>query len=296
MIFKAITQKVLCCALFATSVLSANAADRLLIVGNAVRGGYSIDNSIAMLNSADAPNVFKTTAYLKGTEEFKFLTTTNWGGLEYRAGEQSVTLALGVEGKLVSSEENGNDNKFFVSESANYDIVCDLQQKTIVVTLASFQSAPIYYPNLWLVGDATLGGWSIPDGFRMTQDDSNPLKFTANVNLVAGEFKFAINNQTGYGQTFYVRDLAVEDKMVFGGDDNKWSIAEDGKYDIAVDLSTLSISISQQIPSSISQSILTSGDSTSEFYNLNGIKVRGMAKKGILINRKNGKSVKVLVR
>lgn len=240
---KMFTKRIYCCALFVASVLMAQAADRLLIVGNAVWGGYSIDNSIVMLNSADAPDVFSATVYLKGAEEFKFLTTTDWGGLEYRAGETNVTLASGEESRLVSTEETDKDNKFMVTSSANYLIVCDLQKKTITATKASYQDSPINHTGLWLVGSATPGGWTIGDGHAMTQDPDNPLRFTTTVSLVPGEFKIAVNNQTGFGQTFYLRDVADEGKMVFGGDDNKWKITDPGTYRVSVDVLAMTITV-----------------------------------------------------
>lgn len=122
-----------CSLVLAATVLTANAADRLLIVGEAVWGGWSIDNSIVMLNSTENPDVFKATVNLNANGTFKFLTTTKFGNLEYRAGDNDVTLAEGVASPLVSTEDNPNDKQFKVRETANYDIVCDLAAKTIIV-------------------------------------------------------------------------------------------------------------------------------------------------------------------
>lgn len=293
---KMFTKRIYCCALFVASVLMAQAADRLLIVGNAVWGGYSIDNSIVMLNSADAPDVFSATVYLKGAEEFKFLTTTDWGGLEYRAGETNVTLASGEESRLVSTEETDKDNKFMVTSSANYLIVCDLQKKTITATKASYQDSPINHTGLWLVGSATPGGWTIGDGHAMTQDPDNPLRFTTTVSLVPGEFKIAVNNQTGFGQTFYLRDVADEGKMVFGGDDNKWTVSEAATYDIVADLSAMSLSVTKAIPSAIGEQQILDAQTPVTVYDLNGSKVTDKTRRGIHIRRQGNKIQKYIVR
>ena len=222
-------RKVFCSLALAATVLTANAADRLLIVGEAVWGGWSIDNSIVMFNSTENPDVFKATVNLNQNGTFKFLTTTEWGKLEYRAGDNDVTLAEGVASPLVSSEENSNDNKFKVSETANYDIVCDLVAKTIVVKKAKYHTNPLKHTALWLVGSATPGEWTIGDGVMLSPDADNPTVFKTTVDLVVGEMKIAVNNQTGYGQTFYLRDTTDETKMVFGGDDNKWNITKAGE-------------------------------------------------------------------
>lgn len=199
-------RKIFCSLALAATVLTANAADRLLIVGEAVWGGWSIDNSIVMFNSTENPDVFKATVNLNANGTFKFLTTTDWGNLEYRAGDNDVTLAEGVASPLVSTEENSNDKQFKVSETANYDIVCDLTAKTIVVKKAGYQTNPLKHTALWMIGSATPGGWSIGEGTMLVPTVDNPTVFKATVNLVEGEMKIAVNNQTGFGQTFYLRD------------------------------------------------------------------------------------------
>ena len=172
-------RQMFCSLALAATVLTANAADRLLIVGAAVWGGWSIDNSVMMLNTAENPDVFKATVNLNQNGTFKFLTTTAWGNLEYRAGDKDVTLAEDVAYALVSSEENANDKQFKVSETANYDIVCDLVAKTIVVKKAAYQTNPLNHTALWLVGSATLGGWSIVKGTMLSPLADNPTALTA---------------------------------------------------------------------------------------------------------------------
>src|SRR5574344_1726256 len=198
---KNFTQRLLGCMLLAASTLTVQAADRLLIVGEAVWGGWSIDNSIVMLNRTENPDVFKATVNLQANGPFKFLTTSDWGNLEYRAGDNDVTLAEGVASPLVSTEENSNDKQFKVSETANYDIVCDLVAKTIVVTKAAYQENEIKHTALWLIGSATPGGWSLGDGVKISPRADNPMVLEGSAQLNEGEMKIAVNTYTGYGQT-----------------------------------------------------------------------------------------------
>ena len=261
-----------CSLALAATVLTANAADRLLIVGEAVWGGWSIDNSIVMLNSTDNPDVFKATVSLNQNGTFKFLTTTEWGNLEYRAGDNDVTLAEGVASALVSTEENSNDKQFKVSETANYDIVCDLTAKTIVVKKANYQTNPLKHTALWIVGSATPGGWSIGEGTMLSPDAVNPTVFKTTVDLVEGELKVAVNKHTGWGQTFYLRDTTDDTKMVFGGDDNKWNITKAGKYDVTVDVVNMTISITETNSTGIS-SAESASNVTTVLYDLGGNRV-----------------------
>lgn len=289
-------RKMFCSLVLAATVLTANAADRLLIVGEAVWGGWSIDNSIVMFNSTENPDVFKATVNLNANGTFKFLTTTDWGNLEYRAGDNDVTLAEGVASPLVSTEENSNDKQFKVSETANYDIVCDLTAKTIVVKKAGYQTSPLKHTALWMVGSATSGGWSIGEGTMLVPTVDNPTVFKATVNLVEGEMKIAVNNQTGFGQTFYIRDTTDETKMVFGGDDNKWNITKAGKYDVTVDVVNMTISITETSSTGIS-SAESASNVTTALYDLGGNSVSSKnLRPGCYIQKSGSKIKKIIVK
>lgn len=289
-------RKMFCAMALAATVFTANAADRLLIVGEAVWGVWSIDNSIVMLNSSDNNDVFKATVNLSTNGTFKFLTTTEWGNLEYRAGDNDVTLTEGVASALVSTEENSNDKQFRVSETANYDIVCDLVAKTIVVKKAAYQTNPLNHTALWLVGSATLGGWSICEGTMLSPLADNPTVFTATADLVVGEMKVAVNNQTGYGQTFYLRDTTDDTKMVFGGDDNKWYITKAGKYDVTVDVVNMTISITETSSTGISSAECASGVTTA-LYDLGGNRLSSRTlRPGCYIQKKGSYTRKVMVK
>ena len=293
---KKITQRLLGSMLLAASTLTVQAAERLLIVGEGVWGGWSIDNSIVMMNDAEQPDVFTATVNLKAESEFKFLTETWWGALEYRAGDSKVTLSDGVESALVSSDDNSNDNKFVVSETANYDIVCDLVAKTIVVKKAKYQTNPLKHTALWLVGSATPGVWSIGDGVMLSPDVDNPTVFKNTVDLVEGELKVAVNKHTGWGQIFYLRDTTDDTKMVFGGDDNKWNITKAGKYDVTVDVVNMTISITETNSTGISSAESASNVSTA-LYDLGGNRVSSKnLRPGCYIQKSGSKIKKIIVK
>lgn len=296
MSFKSFTKKVFCCAILAASVLTANAAidvSRLMIVGGSVWCGYSIDNSI-VLSNAENPNLYKATVYISNEGDgFKFLTYAGWGG-ELCPESNDIVMESGVEYKLCVNE--GADNKFKVKDAANYDIVCDVENEKITVTKSAYQEKQIKHSGLWIIGGATPGGWSLSDGVAMTQDAANPFKFTATVDLTAGELKFAINKHTGFDQTFFVRDAADENKMVFGGEDNKWNITEAGKYDIAVDVDALTVSIKKSTASAISTVETSADNAPAEYFTLNGIKVNTPVVSGVYVKRQGGKTQKIAVR
>lgn len=61
-----------------------SAADRLLIVGDATWGGWSLDRTSVMLRDNSNENVFRYTGWLEADKEFKFLARAQWDGTEYR--------------------------------------------------------------------------------------------------------------------------------------------------------------------------------------------------------------------
>ena len=291
---KTFTQRLLGCMLLAASTLTVQAAERLLIVGDGVWGGWSIDNSIVMMNDAAQPDVFTATVSLKANSDFKFLTETEWGKLEYRAGDAGVTLSDGVSAALVSSDDNSNDNKFQVGETANYSIVCDLAAKTVTVTKAAYQDDEIKHTALWLVGSATTGGWALGKATMILPSDDNPMVFRGTVDLLEGEMKIAVNKYTGYGQTFYQRDAADDAKMTFGGDDNKWNISKAGQYDVEADVKNLTISIVEHVANGITN-MATTANATADYFTLSGVRLSAPAK-GICIKRQGNRVVKTINR
>ena len=291
---KTFTKSILCCALFVVGALSAKAADRLVIVGDATWGGWNLSQSTVMQKSDDNADVFKATVHLDANKEFKFLTELGWGNLEYRAGAGPVTLQSGVEAPLVSSEDEPTDGKFFVSESANYDIVCNLAEKTVVVTKAAYQTTALKHTALWMIGSATKGGWSIGEGTIMKADATNPAKFSARTELKAGELKFGTNVYAGFDQMFYLRDLSNEGNIVFGGDDNKWNITEEGIYDVTVDVAAMTVSFTKVDPTAI-VAVENANNVPAVYYTLSGVKVEKPVA-GVYVKRQGGKSVKVVVK
>lgn len=291
---KTFTKSMLCCALYVVGALTAHAADRLVIVGDATWGGWNLSQSTVMQKSDENADVFKATVHLDANKEFKFLTELGWGNLEYRAGAGPVTLQSGVEAPLVSSEDEPKDGKFFVSESANYDIVCNLAEKTVVVTKATYQATALKHTALWMIGSATKGGWSIGEGTIMKADATNPAKFSARTELKAGELKFGTNVYAGFDQMFYLRDLSDEGKIVFGGDDNKWNITEEATYDVTVDVAAMTVSFTKVDPTAIS-SVETANNAPAVYYTLSGVKVEKPVA-GVYVKRQGGKSVKVVVK
>ena len=268
--------------------------DHLFMVGEAVYNVWDLTNS-AVLMPTEA-GVFKGTVHLDADKEFKFYAEKDiFNGLQYRAAEEGLVLADGVASALVSSEENRADNKFTVSEDGNYDIVCDLNNNTIQVTKSAYQECAVNYSALWMVGTATPNGWSLDDAVLMSQDETNPAVYTATVDLKEGEFKIAVNKYSGYDQLFYQRDADDATKVVLSNADNKWQIAEAGKYNVKLNVADMTISIVKNTSTGISSVEAEDANVSVEYFTLDGKRVNNISDKGLYIKRQGGKSVKVMV-
>ena len=128
----------------------------------------------------------------------------------------------------------------------------------------------------------------------LKQDTSNPVVYSGTVSLTAGEFKFCVNTQTGFGQTFFQVDPNDPGKMVFGGDDNKWQVTEAGDYDISANVKDMTISVKKHDATGISR-IATETGGAPEFFSLSGVKVSSPVS-GVYVKRVNGKCTKVVVK
>ena len=266
--------------------------DHLFVIGDAIWSGWGFANSTVLF--PDENGICKATLYLEENKGFKFMAESDFEGLQFRAGDADVTLKNDVASSLVSSEDNREDTRFMVSESANYDIVCDVKNKTITLTKSAYQDAHAKHAELWMIGDATPNEWQIDKGVLLTQDAENPMVYTATADLKEGEFKFIVNKYMGFDQTAYVKDAADDSKVVYGGDDNKWNITEAGTYDVKLDLANMTISVAKKGATGIS-SVNADVTSPAEYYTLDGKRVNGFSGKGFYIKRQAGKSVKVVV-
>lgn len=266
--------------------------DHLFVIGDAIWSGWGFANSTVLF--PDENGICKATLYLEENKGFKFMAESDFEGLQFRAGDADVTLKNDVASSLVSSEDNREDKYFMVSESANYDIVCDVKNKTITLTKSAYQNAHAKHAELWMIGTATPNGWQIDKGVLLKQDAENPMVYTATAELKEGEFKFIVNKYMGFDQTAYVKDAVDDSKVVYGGDDNKWNITEAGTYDVKLNLADMTISVIKKGSTGIS-SVNADVTSSAEYYTLDGKRVNGFSGKGIYIKRQAGKSVKVVV-
>jgi len=100
--------------------------------------------------------------------------------------------------------------------------------------------------DLFLIGDATPGGWSIDRATPMIIDMATFTSFSWTGQLHKGEFKLLCSTEDWI--PCYVRDSADEKRMVYrekeeSYPDFKWLIAQTGNYRIEADVEALTMDI-----------------------------------------------------
>lgn len=110
----------------------------------------------------------------------------------------------------------------------------------VVAAIAVAASASAYEMpgNIYLIGDATPAGWTTSNAVEMTKGEGNT--FTWEGNLKAeGQKQFKILGQKDWGPVALYAPAAntpvttgtqQEFNVVYGGDDNKWCVQENGHY------------------------------------------------------------------
>ncbi|TXD82664.1 SusF/SusE family outer membrane protein [Subsaximicrobium wynnwilliamsii] len=231
--------------LFVTGLFAVNAQDYMGIVGDATPIGFT-PTGLAMAQDSGNPDLFTYEGVLK-PGRFKFhLVEADWCVGEWlNAGVEDQDLAS--NNYITTTGCDGPDNQWLVSTSGSYSIVVDLGLETI-----SISTLP-YYPNLYLVGDATPNGWNMDNATPMTVDSSNPALFTWTGPLVAGEFKISTAKSFDDGWDWIhpvaqAQDLTLDTYEILAagsGSDNKWVISNPDDYTFTLNLQNATLQIEQ---------------------------------------------------
>jgi hypothetical protein len=215
---------------------------QLWMVGDATPKGWDIGNATPMVQDGTDPYVFSYTGPLVAGE-FKIATVKDFGGAFYRPLSNHPALTE----TAVQVTSGDPDNKWLITAATagNYKVTLNLHSNTISIVSSDAPKAP--FGKLWLLGDATPGGWSLDNATPMSVDGGDSFIFTWTGPLVAGDFKIA--TALNFSAPFYrpktnAPDLSASDVQLNAGDpDNKWHISQASTYKITLNLRTNSISI-----------------------------------------------------
>lgn len=232
--------------------------DVLYIVGSATPCGWNIDAPQPLEKTGDFTFVYEGSLKNNDGGEMKAcIKTGDWGTEFIRPETDGVEInkdGAAAPGFIMTA---GPDNKWRVTESANYRLTFNLKEYTVKAEFISDieqGEEPEGMPQtdvLYMIGDATPGGWSLDDAQTFTQDPDNKRMFSWTGELVNGDFKACI--EKSFDAPFLrpsSADVTVDKNGVSAGDfvfttnpDDKWKVTEPGTYTITFDLDKMTIDV-----------------------------------------------------
>lgn len=213
----------------------------LYLVGNATPNGWDAQRAQYMRQDAEDQSLFTYEGVLNRGEFKLLLKPGEWLPCYVRNAEDSTKMVYRA------TEEDYPDCKWWISKKSNYRIEAHVDNLTMtVIDLGGDFEEPIFY-ELYMIGDATPGGWSWDQVTALVQDDEDINHFSYSGPLFAGEIKFPTEIVHDWSGQFLLAPApncapTAEGTYVVGNSpDNKWVIPTAGewKIDIYADKQTI---------------------------------------------------------
>lgn len=221
--------------------------EHLYAIGSATPGDWDWGQASELTKESDY--IFVYEGELK-TGELKFSGEKDWGASFIHCPSDGVKINKdGVEDENFQYYANGNDYKWNVEVHGNYRLTLDLEHWTIK---AEFLGEIQEEKKLYMIGEATSGGWGWDGAQELTQDASNKDLFTWE-----GELKengtFKISEQKDFNAPFYrpssgdvtvdANGVSASDVVFTTGPDDQWKVTETGTYQITLDINNKTIKV-----------------------------------------------------
>jgi len=215
----------------------------IYLIGDATPNGWSLDRATLMLTDYDNPGHYTWSGPMyKG--EFKLLTSTEEWLPCYVRDETDPTKM-----HFRQTEEDYPDYKWEIPYSGNYTIEVDTRMLTMAITSHSEPPVEETYSHIYMIGDATPGGWSWDAVTELSHPEVDIFTYEGPLN--AGQIKFPTEIKHDWsGEMIYAPtpDCAPQENGSYdihsGDPDNKWLIPSAGNWSITIDIKNNTISFS----------------------------------------------------
>lgn len=201
----------------------------LYLVGEATPNGWSLDRATPMIMDMSDFAIFSWTGQMH-RGEFKLMTTTDdWLPCYVRDSVDATRMVYREQ------ETDYPDLKWNIEQTGTYRITANTRDLTIAVTYLGGEA----YSHVYMIGDATPGGWSWDNLTEMQHPETNV--FTWQGHLSSGQIKFPTEIRSDWsGEMIYAPEAdctPTEDGTfdIHSGDpDYKWVISTPGEYQIRI--------------------------------------------------------------
>lgn len=213
----------------------------LYLIGDATPNSWDAGKATAMaVNTGEVGGFLWTGKLTQG--KFKFITTLGQFAPSYNKGTSDTKLYFR------ESFDDPYDEQFEITEGGTYRVLLNVLNLTISIQKLSSS----LYTQLWMLGDATPGGWDNNAEAAMSVDPLDPFVFHYNGTLKVGDFKIATETGTFdckfYRPTIANAPVTETDVELSTSPDNKWRVTEAGDYKIRLDIGNLKIQIKLFVP------------------------------------------------
>lgn len=212
-------------------------AMELFLVGDATPNGWTRERATPMIQNAVNPTIFSWKGLLR-KGEFKILTSTyDWLPC-YVRDENDASIM-----HYRKTEDDYPDFKWEITTTDNYTVDVDVKAMTISINSIGGE----IYKHVYMIGDATPGGWSWDNITELEHPEPNIFTYEGFLNR--GEIKFPTELKSDWsGEMLYAptADCNPAENGTYdahkGEPDNKWTIHTAGDWSITINIKNTTIS------------------------------------------------------
>lgn len=215
---------------------------RLYLIGDATPGGWNIEQATIMTMDTENKDIFTWEGTLL-KNSFRFIcqntSGTWWPGYVKDPDNEG-------KAKFFATEPAGEDDiKFMINAPGIYRVTINTSTLDVVIDPIDVEEPE---PELYLIGDATTGGWDVPQATKMNYiEDSQSFEWEGT--LKVGNFRFVCQNISGMFWPGYTKDADADNKMVYfetapsSEQDISFDIDKPGTYKITANTSSLIVTV-----------------------------------------------------
>lgn len=243
-------------------------ASEVWMIGDATPNGWSLDDAQQFAKAEGKDHVFTWQGNLVGGT-FKACLIKSFDAPFIRPASGDVTVSKSGVSAPGFVYTTGPDDQWRVTDAGEYRITLDLENNTIEAVFVDNGGGDepeegIVADNVWMIGDATAGGWSLDDATAFTKESK--YIFTWQGTLKTGDFKACtvksfdapfIRPASG-GVTVSKAGVSAPGFVYTTEPDDKWRVTEEGEYKITLDLLnfTIKVEVSSPKPEPIKTDVL----------------------------------------
>lgn len=220
--------------------------EHLYAIGSATPGGWEWNQAAELRKESDYIFIYEGEL---NAGEIKFSGEKSWDGSFIHSPSDGVKINKdGVEDEKFEYYAGGNDNKWKVEVQGKYRLTLDLEHWTIK---SEFLGELQKEKHIYMIGDATAGGWAWDKAQEFTQDASNKDVFTWEGQLTEGTFK--MSEEKDFNAPFYrpssanvtvdASGVSASDMVFTASPDDQWKVTEAGTYQITIDINNKTIKV-----------------------------------------------------